>query len=38
MVDPSIQKVKDTHEFMNAKEMAFGFYILWICAHAHAMR
>jgi hypothetical protein len=43
MADPSIHKVIDSHGYpeshgVPAKEMAFSFYILWMCAHAYAMR
>ena len=38
MEDPSIAKVIDTRDYANKKELAFSFYILWICAHAYAMR
>jgi hypothetical protein len=34
--DPSIGKVIDNQ--VPSREMAFSFYILWICSHAHAMR
>jgi hypothetical protein len=37
MEDPSIQKVTD-NEGNPSRELAFSFYILWICSHAHAMR
>ena len=37
MADPSIIRVVDTREYTN-KEVAFSFYILWMCAHAYAMR
>lgn len=38
MADPCIRKVIDTYEYTNTKEIAFLFYILWLCAHSHAMR
>jgi hypothetical protein len=46
MADPSMAKVIsgiDTHDYpksygVTAKEMAFSHYILWMCAHAFAMR
>ncbi len=34
--DPSIGKVIDNQ--VPSRELAFSFYILWICSHAHAMR
>jgi hypothetical protein len=37
MEDPSIQKVIDK-EGKPSRELAFSFYILWICSHAYAMR
>jgi hypothetical protein len=37
MEDPSIQKVID-NEGKPSRELAFSFYILWICSHAYAMR
>jgi sarcosine oxidase delta subunit len=37
MEDPSIQKVID-NQGTQSRELAFSFYILWICSHAHAMR
>jgi hypothetical protein len=42
MADPSIHKMIDAHSpieshGVSAKEMAFSFYILWLCAHAHEM-
>jgi hypothetical protein len=37
MEDPSIQRVIDAHG-NPTKELAFLFYILWICSHADAMR
>ena len=36
MEDPSIGKVIDNQ--VPSRELAFSFYILWICSHAHAMR
>ena len=36
--DPSIARVIDTRDYANKKETAFSFYILWMCAHAYAMR
>ena len=36
MEDPSIGKVIDNQ--VPSRELAFLFYILWICSHAHAMR
>jgi hypothetical protein len=46
MADPSVAKVIsgiDTYDYpksygVTAKEMAFYYYILWMCAHAFAMR
>jgi hypothetical protein len=35
--DPSIQKVID-NEGTPSRELAFSFYIPWICSHAYAMR
>jgi hypothetical protein len=37
MEDPSIQKVID-NQVKPSRELAFSYYILWICSHAHAMR
>jgi hypothetical protein len=37
MEDPSIQKVID-NEGKLSRELAFSFYIIWICSHAYAMR
>jgi hypothetical protein len=37
MQDPSITRVIDTRDYAQP-ETAFSFYILWICAHAYAMR
>ena len=37
MEDPSIQKVID-NESKPSRELAYSFYILWICSHAHTMR
>jgi len=37
IVDPSIQKVID-NESKPSRELAYSFYILCICSHAHAMR
>jgi hypothetical protein len=37
MEDPSIQKVID-NQGTHSREIAFSFYILWICSHAYAMR
>ena len=36
MEDPSIGKVIDNQ--VPSRELAFSFYILWICSHAYAMR
>ncbi len=36
MEDPSIGKVIDNQ--VPSRELAFSFYIVWICSHAHAMR
>lgn len=36
MEDPSIGKVIDNQ--VPSRELAFSFYILWICSHTHAMR
>ena len=33
---PSIQKVIDNQE--KPSELAFSFYVLWVCAHAYAKR
>ena len=38
MEDPSIIRVVDAHEYTNKKEVPFSFYVLWMCAHAYAMR
>jgi len=38
MEDPSIARVIDTRDYANKRETAFSFYILWMCAHAYAMR
>jgi hypothetical protein len=42
MEDPSIIRVMDnrtsTVDYPNKKEVAFSFYVLWMCAHAYAMR
>jgi hypothetical protein len=38
MEDPSITRVIDTRDYANKRETAFSFYILWMCAHAYAMR
>ena len=42
MEDPSIIQVIDTRDYVNKnpnkREVAFAFYILWMCAHAYAMR
>ena len=38
MEDPSIGRVIDTHEYTNTREIGFSFYVLWMCAHAYAMR
>src|SRR5438445_5519574 len=38
MEDPSIARVIDTRDYANKKETAFSFYVLWMCAHAYAMR
>jgi len=46
MTDPSVAKVVsgiEAHDYqksygVSSKEMAFSFYILWMCAHAFAMR
>jgi len=42
MEDPSIIQVMDTRThvqaYPNKREVAFAFYILWMCAHAYAMR
>ena len=35
--DPSVGKVID-REGKPSRELAFSFYILWICSHAYAMR
>ena len=37
MQDPSITGVIDTRDYAK-KIVAFSFYILWMCAHAFAMR
>ncbi|MGA7897815.1 MAG: TetR/AcrR family transcriptional regulator [Nitrososphaeraceae archaeon] len=36
--DPSIADVIDAHEYTNKRDVGFSIYILWICAHAYAMR
>src|SRR5438034_9238319 len=38
MQDPSIGKVIDTRDYANIRETAFSFYVLWMCAHAYAIR
>jgi hypothetical protein len=38
MEDPSIATVIDTRDYAKKRETAFSFYILWMCAHAYAMR
>src|SRR6266571_3902179 len=42
MEDPSIIRVMDnrtsTVDYPDKKDVAFSFYILWMCAHAYAMR
>jgi hypothetical protein len=38
MQDPTITRVLDTYDYTNKKDVAFSFYILWMCAHAYAMR
>ena len=46
MEDPTVAKVVsgiEAHDYPNsygvsAKEMAFSFYVLWMCSHAFAMR
>ena len=38
MQDPSITGVIDTRDYAKKIEVAFSFYILWMCAHAFAMR
>src|SRR6266516_3967559 len=38
MEDPSITSVIDTRDYAHKRETAFSFYILWMCAHAYAMR
>jgi hypothetical protein len=39
MQDPSIGRViENTNRYTNVKETGFSFYILWMCAHAYAMR
>src|SRR6266487_4056072 len=38
MEDPSIARVIDTRDYANKRETAFSFYVLWMCAHAFAMR
>jgi hypothetical protein len=37
MDDPSMQRVIDAHE-NPTRELTFSFYVLWMCAHAYAMR
>jgi len=37
MEDHSITRVIDTRDY-SQPETAFSFYIMWICAHAYAMR
>jgi hypothetical protein len=38
MEDPSMVRVVDNYDYANKKEVAFSFYVLWMCAHAYAMR
>src|SRR5215831_1354623 len=38
MADPSIIQVIDAVDYPNKKEVAFSFYVLWMSAHAYAMR
>ena len=38
MEDPSIIQVIDAVDYPNKKEVAFSFYVLWMSAHAYAMR
>jgi hypothetical protein len=39
MEDPSIGGViENVDRYTNVKEIGFSFYILWMCAHAFAMR
>ena len=39
MEDPSIGRViENINKYTNQKEVAFSFYVLWMCAHAYAMR
>ena len=38
MENPPIQKMIDNQAATSSLELAFPFYILWICSHAHAMR
>jgi hypothetical protein len=35
---PSITGVIDTRDYAKKREVAFSFYILWMCAQAYAMR
>jgi hypothetical protein len=38
MEDPSIGRViENINKYTNQKEVAFSFYVLWMCAHAYAM-
>src|SRR2546428_7527147 len=37
--DPSIGRViENINKYTNQKEVAFSFYVLWMCAHAYATR
>ncbi len=38
MEDPSLGRVIETRDYAKSKEVAFSFYILWMCSHAYAMR
>jgi len=38
MQDPTITGVIDTRDYSKKREVAFSFYILWMCAHAFARR
>ena len=39
MEDPTLGRVIERREYdTTQKEIAFSFYVLWMCAHAYAMR
>ena len=37
MEEPSIQRVID-NQGTPSRELAFSFYILWVCSHSYSMR